>query len=834
MARKRKLKPKRKTAASRKVEIPDSSWTWQWQVAAFLGLLIMVIMLYHPLILSGMMYPTGDTIAEIVNNHQILQYMQLSGETLQWNPYPWGGMPNVFYLPRSLFSPDFYLHVLSDVLTFPLVFSMVGAMGMYFLLRFLRQSKLSAFFGAALFLLLPYQKSLIIAGHLTKYEAAMYVPWIILGTKAVLTKNSLVHILGLALAVALQLRAGHYQVSFYAGVIVVVILVAHIWSTSRKESWQVSIRPVAAFAIAGVAALLLAAQPLLLAGKFAADSVRGGQVERLDRPGETTSSGVAKDFVAEWSFDPMEMLTVVVPHAVGGTSDHRLTPALARRFNQKVIATYWGPAPFNTSFYYLGILPLLLLLLGLLSRPSWFQKSLLILLILMLVWAMGTNADPFYSLCYAVLPFFKNFRTPTTSFTAVNALLPILAVYGINSIKHLTQQKVREAHRQSFQKLVWVSAGLLFAIILIGSILSFEKPGQNIADNALQLMREIRQGLFYGDVIRIALLMAAGLGALALAKARRVSTSTAAWAIVVLTIVDLGYQNTRYGVGAISSGSFHDKYLAGTSAIDFLHADAALYRVMPFASGNLGLPYHVQTIGGGLELQMNKYAYEVYYNNLHQKLDGSLPINWNVLDALNVKYVLSNTQIDHPNLRPEHTDPSGKYVYRYKFNVERGYFVDGYKVVEDDRERLEMLNQPNLDLRRTAILETIPTEKVLAASRSKVDLVSQGIDHVTYTVEAEAPGLFVLSELYAPESQQVYLDGELVSNIYKTNHLVQSIIVPKGLHTIELKYASQWYPLAALTSKIAFFVLMLLAGLWGYRYRKKTDSSLAGAQGEVT
>ncbi|NND09113.1 MAG: hypothetical protein HKN87_22305 [Saprospiraceae bacterium] len=62
--------------------------------------------------------------------------------------------------------------------------------------------------------------------------------------------------------------------------------------------------------------------------------------------------------------------------------------------------------------------------------------------------------------------------------------------------------------------------------------------------------------------------------------------------------------------------------------------------------------------------------------------------------------------------------------------------------------------------------------------------------------------------------------------------MVQSIIVPKGLHTIELKYASQWYPLAALTSKIAFFVLMLLAGLWGYRYWKKTEPSLAGAQSE--
>ncbi len=787
---------------------------WQQHLAAIVGLVVIITVLYNKSIIYSMIYPTGDTIAELVNNHQMLQYMVTTGEIAQWNPFPWGGMPNIFYLPRSFIAPDFYLHLLADWLTFPLVFTLVGALGMYFLLRYLRLDTLLAFFGAAVFVLLPYQKSLIMVGHFFKYEAVMYIPWVILGLKVLLDKPRWIYGLGLAFALAFQLRAGHYQVTFYTGVLMALVITVDLWH-HRMSGRMTMIKKFGAAVLAGLFAACLAAQPLLLASKFAGQSVRGGHIERLDQPGEAAHAdvGVAKDFVAQWSFAPTELLSLVIPNAVGGTSETRLSASDAQRLNQNIVSTYWGHAPFNSSFYYLGIIPLLLVVLGFMAKSHKVLPSMWLAVLLMLVWMLGTFAEPFYSLCYTLVPFFKNFRTPTTSIVVVNFALSLLAALGAQAIKALPK-KNHTMQGKRLKKLWWICLGTLCLVLLVSTSFGFEKVGQNMSEEAAGVMREIRQGLFYWDLTRIAIIAAICLGCLQMVYRRKWKAQTVTWIVVIMALADLGFQHTQYGTKPVTEGTFRDKYLAKTSAIDFMMADDDLFRVEPFASSNLGLPYYLQTIGGGFELQMNRYAYEVFYNNLHYKLDGNLQMNWNVLDAMNVKYVVSQRKLTHPNLREEHRDNTGRYVYRYKFNLDRGYFVDKYRVVTDDRERLAMLNDPSLDIRTTALVESEISEKIGAVSRSKVELVSYALDRIVYTVEAEADGLFVLSEIYAPASQKVLIDGQPASQVYKTNHLVQSVVVPKGLHTIELRYQSARYNICAWISKISFGLALLWFVLW--------------------
>jgi uncharacterized membrane protein YfhO len=132
-------------------------------------------------------------------------------------------------------------------------------------------------------------------------------------------------------------------------------------------------------------------------------------------------------------------------------------------------------------------------------------------------------------------------------------------------------------------------------------------------------------------------------------------------------------------------------------------------------------------------------------------------------------------------------------------------------VIKDDVARMEMINSPSFDARRTAILEEHPGD-LFPASRSKVDLISINPNKIVYTVETGNPGLFVMSDMYQPKLQKIYLDGEPIKKVYKTNHAIQSIMVPSGLHTIEMRYDKSIFSLSALMSNIAFIMIYLILG----------------------
>jgi hypothetical protein len=180
---------------------------------------------------------------------------------------------------------------------------------------------------------------------------------------------------------------------------------------------------------------------------------------------------------------------------------------------------------------------------------------------------------------------------------------------------------------------------------------------------------------------------------------------------------------------------------------------------------------------------------------------------------MNVKYVVSDRVLQSDRLNQELADPSnGIYTYRYKFNKDRAFFVDEYQIIKDDVARMEMINSPSFDARRTAILEEYAGDKLLPTSRSKVELVSFDPNKIVYTVETGNPGLFVMSDMYQPSFQRIYLDGDPVKKVYKTNHAIQSIMVPTGLHTIELRYDKKIFDLSALVSNIAFMLMYLVLG----------------------
>ena len=169
----------------------------QQDLLAIAFLFVVIVGLHSQIFLNKQIYDGGDSHEAIVKTAMISKYYEQTGDIPRWNPYPEGGIPNVFFLPKPLFSPDFYIGKLGDIIGIPIVYLLIGAIGMYFLLRFLRFNIFLCTVVAFSFVLAPYYRSLIIVGQYmpTKFEAVMIIPWMMLFFLAFIERLKILHLL---------------------------------------------------------------------------------------------------------------------------------------------------------------------------------------------------------------------------------------------------------------------------------------------------------------------------------------------------------------------------------------------------------------------------------------------------------------------------------------------------------------------------------------------------------------------------------------------------------------------------------------------------------------
>ncbi|MBK8502457.1 MAG: hypothetical protein IPL46_09695 [Saprospiraceae bacterium] len=562
------------------------------------------------------------------------------------------------------------------------IFFWLGAIGLYFLLRHLEFERFISVFGSLIFMLAPYNMSLVINGHDTKIQAIMYAPWIFWALLRVLKNQSWLDVCLLTLFAGLQIRTSHYQVVFYTAILSIIFVFSDLIRVAR-ENRKMPWRRLLLLSVAAAGALLIATRPLLLAANYAGDSVRGREVVRMNDQSMTTGAekGVSKSFVKNWSFEPVELLSLVVARATGGNSNEYYGKARSIGFRQDVIPGYWGHSPYNGSYYYMGTFVFLLVFVAF----FWIKRYPLLWqlgagLVLMLIWSLGTFTGPIYDLSYQFIPFFSNFRTPTTSMSMVYLLAAIIAAYGLRSISFFRNVEIKK-----LLKLLGIVAGVAVLLFIIGNSISFINPNQKLQPNVVDMLIEARRSMYFDDLFWFVVSILIFAVFVWLYVKNKISLRVSIVGLLVFTAIDLLVVSSRYDDKAISWKEFNRSYLDDSQTTLFLKNDASNFRVLAMGNQNFGLPAHVQTIGGGYDMQMNKSMYELTNNSLYQKLDGNTQINWNVLDFLNVKYVVSDRVLENDRLNQQLADPAkGIYTYRYKFNKERGFFVDGFQIIKDD------------------------------------------------------------------------------------------------------------------------------------------------------
>ncbi len=829
-AKKQKKTRAKKSEAPAKRGFQLSEKTQVYLALAFMFIFLLILL--KPLAIDHLSPQGVDVLGSIAKMHSIREYKQQTGEQALFNPNLFSGMPIYHRLSPKAFSLDNLIAKLSRLFHAVFWYYFLGALGGFLLFRYLGMSPLMSLVGGLLFVLMPHYKSLYTEGHMAKLKALMYLPWVFLTFKYLLQKKNLLGMALFALAFGLQIRTQHYQIVFYTGLMVFALGVYPVIKNLREKDWSAAGKTVGLSLLALVLAVTMAAQPLFLAKEYLPYSKRGKTtVDVATAKGSTKqSTGVSFEYATQWSTHPSEIFSWLLPHFYGGMSGEYYDGSKFPQLKNQQIPGYWGHMPFTQSYEYMGVILLMLALIGLIShwRDSTI-KSLFFLFIVLVLLSFGHYFRTFYSLFFNYFPFFNKFRTPMMSVTVSYFIIVLFAVYGLKYLIELAGQNVDWKK----QKLVLYTLGgfaLLGVILwLYGLGAAFTRPGEAYQGDTLEIIKQIRQEFYQRDIIRYFLLLALS-GAAIFAYLKRKLPAVALIVILGgLQIADSLQVQSRVKPQYTDLEKLEHRYFRPNAIDHFLKSDKDLFRIFPAGklfSDNRWVYFH-QSIGGYSPIKM--YAIEeLVEKNIYNGWDRNLPFNWNVLKILNVKYVITQQPVQHPLLKLVKSDPAHNlYAYYFTQYLPRAFFVGKVQVIKDEIQRLRTINSPTFDPATTAILEEELNQPIEQPDSSFTKVLKFTPNELQLQVYTDKQSLLVISEVYYPPGWKIFVDGKRVSKVYKTDHAIQSIVLPAGAHQVVLRFEPDSYYKNVKISyaSLGIIYLILLASLIRYLLNRKKQSS---------
>ena len=127
---------------------------------------------------------------------------------------------------------------------------------------------------------------------------------------------------------------------------------------------------------------------------------------------------------------------------------------------------------------------------------------------------------------------------------------------------------------------------------------------------------------------------------------------------------------------------------------------------------------------------------------------------------------------------------------------------------------------------QTAYLEKDINKKIdKADSTATVKLVKATTESYEYDVNATGNNLMFMGDIYYPAGWKAYIDG-VETEIYKTDYLFRSIVVPAGKHKVEIKFLPETYYTGKSISLMSniFVALILLVGIGGVFMKRKENN----------
>ena len=753
------------------------------QLYTAIGFAVVSLIFYSPLLEGKKLYQSDINQYEGMSR-EITDNRDNFSDEIYWIDNAFGGMPTFQLGAKFAYDILAPIHMMFRFIPRPAHTLFLYLLTMYILLMVLKIPWRIAVLGSIAFAFSTYLLIILQVGHNTKALAISYIPLVIAGLLLLKQHKLLPGFLVSLVAISLQIRANHYQMTYYMLILLGIYFIVYLVDSYRKNDVKDFITYMSLFVLAGILSLGLNAPNILSTYDYSKYSTRSQSELKLNPDGteKEISTGLDYDYITQYSYGIFESLNLIAPRVQGGASsedvgedsdlyefliDNNVPKPQAESFI-KSVPTYWGSQPILEAPAYIGASIAFLFILSLFVVKGPFKWWLLISFILSLLLSWGKNFPLLTNLFIDYVPFYNKFRAVSSIQVILEFAVPLLAVIGLN--KFLADADLKNI-RRSF---AIFSVPLIILFLFSGS-LSFVGLYDNYYSNGYgqeifnQIIEE-RKNIFNKDVLRA--LLIGGIIFLTLRFSKSIGRNFTFLIVSIIVFIDLYSVNSRY----IDKDLFIDKSINTyqLSEIDNeILLDTLDYRVFNLSTGlsNASSSYYHNSLNGYHAAKLRRFQEYYDYLTFHD--------NEKLFNSLNVKYLIGKDDQDQDQL---YVNPDA---------LGNAWAVDSLLVLDNPDELLNKLKDTNISKIALGLKNSIPKDlpKIFnSKDLIEIEKVKNSSSHLTYNYNALSDQLIVFSEIYYPSGWEVFVDGEK-SNFFDVNYLLRGMLIPKGKHKIEFYFS---------------------------------------------
>lgn len=718
-----------------------------------------------------------------------------------WNHYVFSGVPFFATSLSQLFYPFTLLFLLFPTDNVFAYFYMInfflGGLFMYLLMRSLKLDRFSSFLSAIIYIFNARTVAYIFSGETPMMSVLILVPLIFLFSELAIQKSRFFYGIFVAFFIALSVLGSHLQYVFYIYFYLSIYFLFRLYFLHKENKRPFFyLKPIFIFIFIIILSILLSAIQLLPNLELSKYHIR--------------SDKLSYSYASTTSLPFKHLITLLVPTFFGSFLNN----------------TYWGAYSYWSLAIYLGILPLLLVLI------SFFKKNKYVIFfafmaLLSLFIAFG-KYTPIHYIFFKFVPGFNLFRAPSRILFFFIFSMSILAGLGTNFL--ISNNKIYKKIL-SFSLKILIVIGVISFISLVfiytakpiilsyGSSTLKERYSSSTLElepleNYLQKIEPAYNCILNGFLL-FALILTSIIILFTLKLKNKISTKSFKILLFLIITIDLWIYSMPY-----INLKDPKEIFAKNDMVYFFEKEKSYYRVLDLTEYPYALPqhiagrYNIELVTGYDAIVLSQY-YEFLgkAGNINVQPSTTIPIKNifkpQLIDLLNVKHIISSEKLD--NSRYDLKFSNEKYnIYLNKKHLPRAFTVPNAIILKNKEEILNKLSNEGFDAKSAVILEEVPGYNLKNEGSYQEVTISYYSPHkITIKTNLENPAFLILSETWYL-GWKAYDNGK-ETKIFRANYILRSVFLEKGFHEVVFKYEPKSYKIGKIiTIATAVFILIYL------------------------
>lgn len=799
-----------------------------------IAIFLVVALVYCKPALEGKVLQQHDITQWRAMANDVYKVKEKTGEAPLWTNSMFSGMPGYMIAGNTNnHVPYYFASVISLFLGKPFQFFFLACICFYFLSQVLRVNSWVGVIGSLAYAYATYNPIIIVAGHDTKMMSIALIPGFIASLILIYDRRYWWGAAMTAFFTGSLISQNHYQIVYYSVIIAAFMTLGYVFVWIKNKDFKHMIVAGAIALAAGLVGTLSNAVVLFTNYEYTQSTIRGGS-ELADAKSNIGKTGLGQDYAFSYSMFKSEPFVMLIPRMFGGGSGvmeieqekskavealQNMPKELAQQV-QSNLSFYWGGIGGTSGPPYAGAIICFLAIMGFVVLDGKHKWWILAAMILSIVMSWGGFFPDFNGFLLKHLPMYNKFRAPSMIIVIPTFLLCMIAILALQKVLFGMEDKA--VLQKQLKNTLFITGGVFAILFLLYFNFDYRSESDTrlleqvskIPDAAQKAqieapiksfvngLREDRQHLFLMDIFRSLFYIIIAVIAIVLYQ-RRILKPMYALAIVgIFSFVDVMAIDTNY----LKSENYQDKEeneasYNPTPADQAILKDTSFYRVLDLSQGGIQAAfnagaltaYHHRSIGGYHPAKLS------IYQDLVEKQLYKYPNNQNVLDMLNTKYVIENSNATSVAERPTNLGPV--------------WFVKGLRFTNSAQEEMAALD--NLNTRDSVVSDksfsNVLKGSFASDSSASIRLVNNDHDIVTYASKTSAEQMAVFSEVYYDKGWNAYVDGKQVPYA-KVNYVLRGMMVPAGEHTIMFKFEPKSHSMGWTITTICSVLMLLLLG----------------------